>query len=319
LGLAHFEVLEDEIDASVRQALNQLESEGVEFIGEDGARKFAGTRTQALAALQNFIEYQLPLFGTYEDAVHDGEWVLAHSMLSAPMNLGLLDPIEVARAAEAAYYSGHAPLNSVEGFIRQVVGWRDYVWHLYWHFGEQYLDSNFMEATSPLPSSWSNLMANQIEATCLSKTIANVSTNAWTHHIQRLMVLSNFAAQRGINPREFNDWLVDAFVDGTPWVMPANAIGMALFADGGRMSTKPYVSGGAYINKMTNYCGGCRFDPKVRVGENACPLTAGYWNYLATNRSKLRGNHRMGQAYAGLTRITEIDQIIDQERNRNSL
>jgi len=320
LGLPHFEVIEDDIDVGVRETLDKLEASGLaSFIGVDGPRKFAGNRTEALAALQHFVDYQLDAFGPYEDAVFDGEWVLAHSMLSAPMNLGLLDPLEVVAAVESAYTRGDAPIESVEGFIRQIIGWRDYVWHLYWEYGEGYLDSNFLNATSPLPEAWKELDGNAIEARCLSKTIENTSSNAWTHHIQRLMVLGNVALQRGYNPREVNDWLVDAFVDGTPWVMPANAIGMSLFADGGRMSTKPYAAGGAYINRMTNYCGGCKFDPKIRLGDNACPITAGYWNFLSINQAKLAGNQRMWQAYSGLRRHSDIDAVNFQESNRKSL
>jgi deoxyribodipyrimidine photolyase-related protein len=320
LGLRYFEVVEDEIDKGVRATLDELQSSGkASFIGQDGPRKFAGNRSEALAALQHFIDNQLEAFGPYEDAVFDGEWVLAHSMLSAPMNLGLLDPLEVVRAVEAAYHRGDAPIESVEGFIRQVIGWRDYVWHLYWEYGEQYLDSNFLQATNPLPEAWKQLDPNAIEARCLSKTIENTATNAWTHHIQRLMVLGNVALQRGYKPREVNDWLVDAFVDGTPWVMPANAIGMSLFADGGRMSTKPYAAGGAYINRMTNYCGGCKFDPKVRVGDNACPITAGYWHFLSNNHAKLSGNQRMWQAYSGLRRLSDIEAVNFQESIRKSL
>ena len=320
LGLQHFEIIEDEIDLGVRATLDELEASGAaKFIGQDGPRKFAGNRSEALAALNHFIEHQLEAFGPYEDAVFDGEWVLAHSMLSAPMNLGLLDPLEVVRAADDAYLKGAVPIESAEGFIRQIIGWRDYVWHLYWEFGEGYLDSNFLDATTPLPLAWRELDGQAIEANCLSKTIQNTASNAWTHHIQRLMILGNVALQRGYNPREVNDWLVDAFVDGTPWVMPANAIGMSLFADGGRMSTKPYAAGGAYINRMTNYCGGCKFDPKVRVGEKACPITAGYWHFLSKNEAKLSGNQRMWQSYAGLRRLSDIDQVNSQEIRRNSL
>lgn len=320
LGLQYFEICEDDLDEEVRASLDELEQSGkASFIGVDGPRKFAGNRVQALAALEHFVAHQLPLFGPYEDAIFDGEWVLAHSMLSAPMNLGLLDPMEVAKRAERAYREGQASIQSVEGFIRQVIGWRDYVWHLYWEFGESYLNENFLEANSPLPGSWKELNPSEIGSRCVSKTLENVRDNSWTHHIQRLMILGNVALQRGYSPREVNEWLVDAFVDGTPWVMPANAIGMSLFADGGRMSTKPYAAGGAYVNRMSNYCGGCRFDPKVRVGENACPITAGYWNFLASNQSKLAENQRMSQAYSGLKGLTDLDAVIAQESGRTSL
>lgn len=317
LGIKHFEIVENEIDAQVRKDLDQLEASGqAHFIGEDGPRKFAGDRNEALRALEHFIEHQLPVFGPYEDAVYDSEWVLAHSMLSAPMNLGLLDPMEVVRRVEDAYRAGHAPIQSAEGFIRQVIGWRDYVWHLYWEFGEDYEGSNYLEANLPLPEWFAKLQASQVESRCVSHSLESVSKNAWAHHIQRLMILGNFALQRGLNPKALNDWFIDAFVDGTPWVMPANVIGMSQFADGGRMSTKPYTAGGSYINKMTNLCGGCKFDPKVRVGPNACPMTAGYWNFLDANESKLRGNPRMNQVFAGLSKLTDRTELLIQERAR---
>jgi len=185
------------------------------------------------------------------------------------MNMGLLDPIEVAQAAEDAYTQGKARLASVEGFIRQVIGWRDYVWHLYWHFGEDYVHKNELGANQPIPTNWLELDSQEIQSNCLSSTIADISQRGWVHHIPRLMILGNIAMQRGLDPKAVNDWLVDNFVDGTPWVMPANSIGMSLYADGGMMSTKPYAAGGAYINKMTNYCGSCKFDPKKRVGDDA--------------------------------------------------
>ncbi|MEY4990763.1 MAG: hypothetical protein RIS08_989 [Actinomycetota bacterium] len=319
LGLQHFEVVENDIDREVRATLDELERTGkASFIGLDGPRKFAGTREEALNALQHFVAHQLPLFGPYEDAVHDQEWVLAHSMLSAPLNLGLLDPLEVVRVAEDAYLKGDAPIASVEGFIRQIIGWRDYVWHLYWDFDEEYINSNELSAKTDLPS-WLEALDNSgIQSRCLSHTIDAVSRNAWAHHIQRLMILGNFGLQRGINPRQLNDWFIDAFVDGTPWVMPANVIGMSLYADGGRMSTKPYAAGGSYINKMTNLCGGCAFDPKVRVGPNACPMTAGYWNFLNRNEAKLRGNPRMNQVFAGLGKLSDRAELVEQERTRES-
>lgn len=319
LGLPHFEIVENDLDAEVRATLDELEQTGrVSFIGTDGPRKFAGTREEALKALNHFISYQLPLFGPYEDAVHDQEWVLAHSMLSAPMNLGLLDPLEVVRAVETAYARGDAPISSVEGFIRQVIGWRDYVWHLYWEFGEDYTESNELQAMVDLPIWLTELDNSEIKSRCLSHTVDAVARNSWAHHIQRLMILGNFGLQRGLNPKQLNDWFIDAFVDGTPWVMPANVIGMSLYADGGRMSTKPYAAGGSYINKMTNLCSGCAFDPKVRVGPNACPMTAGYWNFLDRNEARLRGNPRMNQVFAGLRKLSDRALLVEQERNREN-
>ena len=311
--------VEDELDAEVRALLDELETEGVRFIGSDGVRKFAATRQEALDALEHFIEHRLDLFGPYEDAVDEREWSMSHSLLSVPMNLGLLDPVEVAQAAEQAYRDGRARLESVEGFIRQVVGWRDYVWHLYWHFGPDYTASNALAANAEVPAGLLSLDPDAFESRCLSESARAVGENGWAHHIQRLMILGNIALQRGWNPLQMNEWFTDAFVDGTPWVMPANVIGMSLYADGGQMSTKPYASGGAYINRMTNHCGSCKFDPKKRLGEDACPITAGYWNFLDRNKERLSGNFRMRNAYAGLARLGDISEIRSQESARTQL
>ena len=321
LGLPHpYRPIEDELDARVRQELDELERKGkARFIGQDGPRIFPGDREQALAALQDFIVNRLDLFGPYEDAMDHRDWTMAHSMLSVPMNLGLLSPLEVVQAAVGAYHAGTARLASVEGFIRQIIGWRDYVWQLYWHFDEDYQNLNELGASTEIPAGWKDLSAEGITANCLASTLRDVSERAWSHHIPRLMVLGNTALQRGFDPRAVNDWFIDAFADGTPWVMPANVIGMSLYADGGKMSTKPYTSGGAYINKMSNYCGSCKFKPTVRVGEDACPFTAGYWNFLSKNSERLKSNHRMSQPMAGLRRLTDLEQLLEQEQIRESL
>lgn len=308
---------ENEIDIAVREELDQLEASGVRFIGKDGPRRFAGNREEALAALSWFVENRLDLFGPYEDAVDGRDWTMSHSLLSAPMNLGLLDPLEVVRAAEEAYLSGKARIESVEAFIRQIIGWRDYVWHLYWHFGEDYVNSNALEAHTPVPQPFSSLDGSDVTANCLKHTLDLVGEYGWVHHIPRLMILGNHALQRGYNPKEMNDWFIDAFVDGTPWVMPANVIGMSLYADGGRMSTKPYAAGGSYLSKMTNYCSDCPLNPKIRVGENACPFTAGYWKFLDDNQ-QLRSNHRMSNAFAGLRRLSDLEELRTQESGRTS-
>lgn len=310
---------EDEIDDEVRGDLDRLELAGVEFAGVDGSRLFPASRTEALEALDYFVNNRLDLFGPYEDAVLSGDWAMSHSLLSAPMNMGLLDPLEVAQAAETAYLEGKARLASVEGFIRQVIGWRDYVWHLYWHFGEDYVEKNELAADESIPSSWLELDEQQIDSNCLSSTIGDISKRGWVHHIPRLMILGNIAMQRGYNPKQVNDWLVDNFVDGTPWVMPANSIGMSLYADGGMMSTKPYSAGGAYINKMTNYCGSCRFDPKKRVGEDACPVNAGYWYFIHAHQERLIANPRISRAVYSMRKLSDIDELVTQESQRKSL
>jgi deoxyribodipyrimidine photolyase-related protein len=321
LGLpSPYRPVEDELDAQVRGELDELERSGkANFIGVDGPRIFPADREQAVAALNDFVANRLDLFGPYEDAMDSRDWTMAHSMLSVPMNLGLLSPLEVVQAAVSAYESGHARLSSVEGFVRQIIGWRDYVWQLYWHFDQDYQNLNELGANTEIPAGWQDLSAQGIEANCLASTLKDVSERAWSHHIPRLMVLGNTALQRGFSPKAVNDWFIDAFADGTPWVMPANVIGMSLYADGGKMSTKPYASGGAYINKMSNYCGSCRFKPTVRVGADACPFTAGYWNFLAKNSDRFRGNHRMSQPMAGLRRLTDLEQLLEQEQKRESL
>ena len=312
---------EDDIDAEVRADLDRWQAEGsVRLVGDDGPRRFAATGAEAASALEDFIVNRLSDFGPFEDATLTGDWTMAHSLLSAPMNLGLLDPRAVADAAAAEYTAGRAPLSSVEGFVRQIVGWRDYIWHLYWHLGEGYsAEHNALKATTPLPDAFLTLEAAAIEANCLSQTIGGVREHGWAHHIQRLMIIGNWALQRGYDPKQLNDWFIGMFVDGTPWVMPANVVGMSQHADGGIVATKPYTSGGAYINKMTDYCGGCRFKPSVRLGPDACPFTAGYWAFLDRNEEALRTNHRMAQPLAGLRRLSDREAVVLQERQRAGL
>jgi deoxyribodipyrimidine photolyase-related protein len=197
-----------------------------------------------------------------------GDPVMSHSLLSVPLNLGLLAPMEVIRAAEARYRDGTARLSSVEGFIRQVLGWREYVRGLYWHLGPAYLRRNALGARRRLPEWWWHLDADQVGARCLHTALAAVRDHGWTHHIQRLMILGNHALQRGYDPAELTDGFAGVFTDCTPWVMPANVIGMSQYADGGLVTTKPYAAGGGYINRMSDYCRGCPYDPKRRLGED---------------------------------------------------
>ena len=265
---------EDDIDAGVRDDLDRMvRDDGVELVGDDGPRRFAVTRREALAALRHFLAHRLEAFGGYEDAMLAGDRWMAHSLLSVPLNLGLLDPVEVARRAERAHREDGVRLASVEGFVRQVVGWRDYVWHLYWHLGEDYRDRNALGAHRALPTWFSSLDADgEVGAACLSDVLRGVREEGWVHHIPRLMVLGNWALQRGYDPAALTDWFHRSFVDGYDWVMVPNVVGMSQHADGGVLATKPYAAGGAYIDRMSDYCGGCRYDPKVRVGEDAVPL-----------------------------------------------
>jgi deoxyribodipyrimidine photolyase-related protein len=310
---------EDDIDAEVRDDLDRWErEEGIETIGRDGPRRFAATRREALAALEVFVEHRLPEFGRHEDAILEGDDWMAHSLISAPLNLGLLDPLEVVERAESAYRSGAAPIASVEGFVRQVIGWRDYVWHLYWHQGEGYRHENALRATERLPQWFAELDADATDARCLSHTLDRVAEHGWVHHIPRLMVLGSYALQRGWAPTQVTDWFHRAFVDGYDWVMVPNIVGMSQHADGGVMATKPYTSGGAYINTMSDHCGSCRFDPKVRVGDDACPFTAGYWWFLERHRETFAGNHRMARAVNGLDRLKDLEALLEQEDARGN-
>ncbi|QWT25382.1 cryptochrome/photolyase family protein [Subtercola sp. PAMC28395] len=313
--------VEDDIDEEVRADLDRWQAEGsVTLVGDDGPRRFAVTEGEANAALEDFVSVRLNDFGPFEDATLSGDWSMAHSLLSVPLNLGLLDPRAVVNRVVSEYDAGRAPLASVEGFVRQIAGWRDYVWHLYWHLGEKYPTShNGLNARRELPIEFRRLDADAIEANCLGESLRGVRERGWAHHIQRLMVIGNWALQRGYDPVALNDWFVSMFVDGTPWVMPANVIGMSQHADGGIVATKPYSAGGAYISKMTDYCGSCRFDPKVRLGPDACPFTAGYWAFLDRVEPQLRTNHRMAQPLAGLRRLPDREAVVAQERVREQL
>ncbi|WP_327265207.1 cryptochrome/photolyase family protein [Streptomyces sp. NBC_01232] len=308
---------EDEIDALVREDLDRWERTGdVCFVGRDGPRLFPADRREALAALRRFVDLRLPGFGAHEDAMLAADPVLSHSLLSSSLNLGLLDPSECVSRAETAWRTGRAPLNSAEGFIRQVAGWREYVWHLYWHFGEDYRKSNALGHTAPLPAWWVSLDADAVSAHCLSTVLRQVRDTGWTHHIPRLMVLGSYALQRGWDPEALTDWFHRSFVDGYDWVMLPNVVGMSQYADGGRMTTKPYTSGGAYINRMSDLCGPCRYRPGSRVGEDACPFTAGYWSFLHRHQALLRHNARTAGAVRGLDRLDDLPQLLRQEHDR---
>ncbi|WP_156756612.1 cryptochrome/photolyase family protein [Actinokineospora pegani] len=304
---------ESKVDEEVREHIDGL---GLDLVGRDGPRLFAVTRQEALRALRRFLDERLTDFGAYEDAMMGGDWTMAHSLLSVPLNLGLLDPLEVVEAAEERYRQGKAPLNSVEGFVRQILGWREYVWHLYWRFGPEYLRHNHLGAHQRLPDWWADLDGEAVQAACLRTAMEGVRDRGWTHHIQRLMVLGNHALQRGFQPAELTRWFATAFVDGFPWVMPVNVIGMSQHADGGLMATKPYAAGGAYINRMSDHCGDCVFDPKSRLGEDACPFTAGYWAFLYTNNHTLAGNRRMARPLAAARKLSDGEQVWRQESAR---
>ena len=310
--------VEDEVDHQVREDLDRWQRDGlVEFVGADGPRWSAATRTEALAALDHFVTHRLPDFGPTEDAMLAGDPWMAHSALSPALNLGLLHPLEAVQAAEQAYRDGAAPLNSVEGYVRQVLGWREYVWSIYWHVPRDYRRRNALSATRDVPAWFRDLdPAQEVTANCLRSVLADVRERGWAHHIPRLMILSSYALQRGWDPAQMTEFFHLAFVDGYDWVMLPNVVGMSQHADGGLMATKPYTSGGAYVNRMSDYCAPCAYDPKVRVGPTACPFTAGYWSFLDRNADRLQDNIRMRPALRGLDRLVDRDQVVRQEAER---
>jgi len=274
--------------------------------GADALRFWPRTREDALDQLSDAVERIIPNFGPFEDAASSGHWHLSHSRLSVALNLGLLHPSEVVSAVVAGYKAGRVPIASAEGFVRQVIGWREWVWA--WHRcqDDDYRAQNSLGATSPLPTSWQAM--GHHEMACLDATLGHLRDYGWTHHIERLMVLANAATLAGIDPLALTDWMAENFVDGAQWVMEVNVLGMGTYADGGRTSTKPYVAGGNYLRKMTNFCQGCRFTPTKRTGEGACPLTNGYWNFLLDHAGDLSANHRMApQLRAAQHRVDRVE------------
>jgi deoxyribodipyrimidine photolyase-related protein len=275
---------------------------------------FAVTRTQALHALHQFIEERLIHFGDYQDAMVEKEPWMYHSHLSFYINCGLLLPLECIKAAEQAYYSNQAPLNAVEGFIRQILGWREYVRGIYWLNMPDYQEANFLEAKRPLPNLF---WTRKTKMNCMKQCIQETKENAYAHHIQRLMVIGNFALIAGLNPDEVNNWFMIVYADAYQWVELPNVTGMILFADGGVLGSKPYAASGAYINKMSNYCQGCQYKVTKKNGEDACPFNYLYWDFLIRNKSKLRTNHRLAMIYKTQERMSEEKiQLIQKDSER---
>ena len=248
------------------------------------------TRADAEASLEDFLDRRLPLFGDFQDAMVAGQASLFHSRLAMVMNVGLLSPLPVVRAAEERYRDGRAPLHAVEGFVRQILGWREYAYGTYWAHMPEYRTRNARGSTRPLPQFF---WTGETDMNCLRQSIGQVVDGAYGHHIQRLMVICNFATLAGVAPGEVNDWFLAMYADAHDWVTTPNVIGMGLAADGGTMGTKPYVASGAYIDKMSDYCRGCRYDPSRRTGEGACPFNYLYWTWLRHFAPMYGANARM--------------------------
>lgn len=291
--------LEHERDAIDKEVETEL--------GHTATKTWATTRAGALKQLEYFIEHHLTEFGPFEDAIAADEWALHHSLLSPYMNVSLLHASEVVDAAVAAFARGGYPIESVEAFVRQIIGWREYINGMYWFLGEEYRELNGLDANRELLPLFNDSSKTKME--CVRSVVADVEKRAWVHHIPRLMVLSNLALITGTNPQQFLDWMREQFIDASEWVMVPNVIGMAVHADGGKLMTKPYAAGGVYLNRMTQSCKGCVYDPKKRVGEDACPFTTLYWDFLDRHAETFSKNHRMSQQVFGLKRLTDLPEL----------
>ena len=292
-------------DNITKEVLSLVETEFSDHLGELEPFWFAVTRDKAEAARDRFIEEALPHFGDYQDAMLADERFLYHSVLSLYINVGLLDPLDVCRRVEDAHKSGQAPLNAAEGFIRQIIGWREYVRGVYWLNMPGYTERNFLKAERSLPDFY---WTGETDMACLKAAITQTLEEAYAHHIQRLMITGNFAMLAGVDPHEVHEWYLAVYADAFEWVEAPNTIGMSQFADGGLLGSKPYAGGGNYINKMSDYCNGCAYDVKKKTGEDACPFNALYWDFLIRNKSKLGGNPRLGRIYQNWERMSKNKQ-----------
>lgn len=272
------------------------------------------TPEQAQSGLDFFLDKCLADFGNFQDAMAIGEATLFHSLISTALNMGLLDPLEVCRAAEARYHAGQAPINAVEGFIRQILGWREFIRGIYWLKMPEYETLNALGHDAALPAFY---YSAETDMTCLREAVIATRDYAYAHHIQRLMITGNFALLAGLAPDEVNRWYLEVYADAYQWVELPNTHGMALFADGGIVGSKPYAASGAYINRMSNYCGSCKYNVKEKLGEMACPFNYLYWNFLIRHEDHLAKNPRMALIYKNLTKMSENQRAeITQQAER---
>ena len=289
-------------DDITNEVLNLVEDRFGDHFGKLRPFEFAVTHEQAAYVLDRFIAERLPLFGTYQDAMVEGEPFMFHAHIGLYLNCGLLSPQQAIIAAENAYHAGAAPLNATEGFIRQILGWREFVRGLYWLKMPEYAEQNALEAHRPLPAFF---WTADTKMNCLKQCVSETRDHAYAHHIQRLMVLGNFALLAGLSPKEVNEWFMIVYADAYEWVELPNVSGMALYADGGVLASKPYASGGAYIERMSNYCRSCHYKVKQKNGEQACPFNYLYWDFLIRHQDRLSGNARMGMMYRTLAKMSD--------------
>jgi deoxyribodipyrimidine photolyase-related protein len=289
-------------DKTTREVINMVAKRFSEHPGLLDSFDWPVTPKQAGAALDDFVRNRLRSFGPYEDAMWSSQPYLFHSRLSSAVNLKLLDPRTALAAAQKAYEQDTAPINSVEGFVRQILGWREYVRGIYWHFMPEYKKLNALKAGLPLPRFY---WTGETDMNCLRETIGQTLSYGFAHHIQRLMVTGLFALLLGVKPQEVHEWYLAVYVDAVEWVELPNTLGMSQFADGGIMASKPYVATGKYIQRMSNYCLSCRFEPSISVGDDACPFTTLYSDFLMRHDSLLKKNARMQLQMRNLDRLTK--------------
>ena len=298
----------DPITREVIQTVNRMFAE---HPGDLQSFDFPVTPEEAERALDEFITMALPNFGTYQDAMWTNEPLIYHSRLSSSMNLKLLDPRDVIRAAEQAYFDGSAPIESVEGFIRQILGWREYVRGIYWLYMPEYLERNYLGAHQKLPSFYWD---GQTDMECLRQALGQTLESGYAHHIQRLMVTGLFSLLLGVDPKEIHKWYLAIYVDAVEWAELPNVLGMSQYGDGGVMASKPYIASGKYIQRMSNYCANCRYDPGKSTGENACPFTTLYWDFLMRHEKMLTGNPRTIMQVRNLKRLDEPERARIREQ-----
>lgn len=294
----HIEVfpkpLEHSLDEVTEDVLDLVEREFPDHFGQLRPFNFAVTREEALSEAHHFMQNALMHFGDYQDAMLSNEVFLYHSKLSYYLNAGLLEPLELCQMAEEVFKANKAPLNSVEGFIRQILGWREYVRGVYWLLMPEYSERNYFNALRPLPQLF---WGGNTQMSCMKEVVRQTELEAYSHHIQRLMITGNFALLTALNPKEVCDWYLAVYADAYEWVELPNTLGMALYADGGLMASKPYAASGKYIQKMSNFCKSCAYNPNDVLGEAACPFNALYWNFIGQNQSSLKDNQRLHYAY----------------------
>jgi deoxyribodipyrimidine photolyase-related protein len=293
-------------DAVTQDVIDMVAARFADHIGSLDNFGLAVTRDDALHALKRFIDVALAQFGDFQDAMVTDQPLLWHALVSPYLNNGLLNPLEVCRAVEAEYRAGRVPINAAEGFIRQIIGWREYIRGIYWREGPDYGDRNFFDAHRPLPDFY---WTGDTKMKCLSQAIGQTIDLAYAHHIQRLMITGNFAMLIGADPKAVARWYLEVYADAYEWVELPNVLGMSQFGDGGLLGSKPYASSGAYIDRMSDYCGHCRYDVKQRTGPDACPFNALYWDFLARNEDKLGKNVRLAMPYRNWAKMADETKV----------